>query len=109
MAQSVSIQGSNDESIVLGFDATSNFALAQQLAAFLNTEVASGKLVTVPDQGGTFPILPWGVSGAYVQTTSTLAVLPTGYTTDLISKPGRRWCSDRAPQTRQSYPEAGPI
>jgi Ca2+-binding RTX toxin-like protein len=88
MAQSVTIHGSKDETIVLGFDATSNFALAQQLANFLSSEIANHKLVTVPDQGGSFPILPWGVSGAYVQTTSTLAVLPTGYTTDLISKPG---------------------
>lgn len=88
MAQSVTIHGSNDESIVLGFDPTSNFALAQQLAAFLSTEIADYKLVTVFDQGGSFPVLPWGVSGAYVQTTSTLAVLPTGYTTDLITKSG---------------------
>ncbi len=88
MAQSVSIQGSNDQSIVLSFDATSNFALAQQLTAFLNTQIADGTLVTVPDQGGSFPVLPSGVSGAYVQTTSTLAVLPTGYTTDIITKPG---------------------
>jgi Ca2+-binding RTX toxin-like protein len=88
MAQSVTIHGSKDESIVLGFDATSNFALAQQLAAFLNTEITSGKLVTEFDQGGSYPVLPWGTSGAYVQTTSTLAVLPTGYTTDLITKAG---------------------
>jgi Ca2+-binding RTX toxin-like protein len=88
MAQSVTIHGSNDEPIVLGFDATSNFALAQQLSAFLNTEISSFRLVTEPDQGGSFPVLPFGTSGAYVQTTTTLAVLPTGYTTDLISKPG---------------------
>ncbi len=88
MAQSVTVGGSTDNPVVVGFDSTSNFALAQQLAAFLNTEIADGKLVTVPDQGGTFPVLPWGVSGAYVQTTTTLAVLPTGYTTDIINKPG---------------------
>jgi Ca2+-binding RTX toxin-like protein len=88
MAQSVTIHGSKDESIVLGFDSSSNFALAQQLTAFLNTEIAGHKLVTEFDQGGSFPILPGGISGAYVQTTSTLAVLPPGYTTDLITKPG---------------------
>jgi Ca2+-binding RTX toxin-like protein len=88
MAQSVTIHGSKDDSIVLSFDATSNFALAQQLTAFLNTEIASHKLVTEFDQGGSFPVLPSSVSGAYVQTTSTLAVLPTGYTTDLIAKAG---------------------
>jgi hypothetical protein len=88
MAGSVTINGSKDESIVLGYDATANFALAQQLSAFLNTQIAGHKLVTVFDQGGSFPVLPAGISGAYVQTTSTLAVLPTGYTTDLITKPG---------------------
>jgi Ca2+-binding RTX toxin-like protein len=88
MVQTVTIQGSHNGSIVLGFDATSNFGLAQQLAAYLNTQISDHKLVTEFDQGGSFPILPWGISGAYVQTTSALAILPTGYTTDLITKPG---------------------
>jgi Ca2+-binding RTX toxin-like protein len=88
MVQSVTIHGSHNESVVLGFDATSNFALAQQLAAFLNTQITEHKLDTEPDRGGTFPVLPWGISGAYVQSTTELAILPTGYTTDLITKPG---------------------
>jgi Ca2+-binding RTX toxin-like protein len=88
MVQSVTIHGSHNESIVLGFDATSNFALAQQLAASLNTQIADHRLVTEFDRGGIFPVLPWGTNGAYVQTTTTLAILPTGYTTDLITKPG---------------------
>src|SRR3954462_12254139 len=89
MVSSVTIQGSNLEEVTLNFDATSNFALAQQLGAFLNVQIADGKVVTVSDTGGTFPGPPSGVSGAYVQTTPALAILPTGYTTDLITKPGR--------------------
>jgi Ca2+-binding RTX toxin-like protein len=88
MVQSVTVHGSHNESIVLNYGATSNFLLAQQLAGYLNTQIADHKLVTEFDQGGTFPILPWGISGAYVQTTTQTAILPTGYTTDLITKPG---------------------
>jgi Ca2+-binding RTX toxin-like protein len=88
MVQSVTIHGSHNESVILGFGSTSNFLLAQQLASYLNTQIADHKLVTESDQGGTFPILPWGISGAYVQTTTQTAILPTGYTTDLITKPG---------------------
>jgi Ca2+-binding RTX toxin-like protein len=89
MVSSVSIQGSNHQDVTLNFDVTSNFALAQQLGAFLNVQIADGKVVTEPDTGGTFPVLPSGVAGAYVQTTTALAILPTDYTSDLITKPGR--------------------
>src|ERR1700749_2334686 len=88
MVQSVTISGSHYESVVLDFGATSNFLLAQQLSSFLNTQIADQKVVTEFDQGGTIPTLPPGTTGAYVQTTTQTVVLPTGYTTDLVTKPG---------------------
>jgi Ca2+-binding RTX toxin-like protein len=88
MAQLVTVHGSKDESITISFDSTSNFTLAQQLTAYLNAQITDGNLVTEFDQGGSLPSVPWYTSGAYVQTTSTLAVLPPGYTTDLITKDG---------------------
>jgi hypothetical protein len=88
LASTVTIHGSNNVTIPLTFDATSNVALAQQIATFLNSEIAAGKLVTSYDAA---PPLPTGVSGAYVQATTEVVKLPPGYTTDLVTKPlGRR-------------------
>jgi Ca2+-binding RTX toxin-like protein len=88
MVSSVTIHGSNHSDIAIGFDTASNLAVAQQLSAYLDVQVTNHKLVTELDSGGTFPALPSGVAGAYVQSSTTLAILPTGYTTDLITKPG---------------------
>src|SRR6202051_2361608 len=85
MVSAVTIHGSNNVPIALNFDATSNVALAQQIATYLNAEIAAGKLVTSYDAA---PPLPTGVSGAYVQTTTEVVKLPPGYTTDLVTKPG---------------------
>jgi Ca2+-binding RTX toxin-like protein len=85
MASTVTIQGSNNLPVSMHFDATSNLALAQQIATFLNAQIDVGKLVTNYDAA---PPLPTGVSGAYVQTTTEVVKLPPGYTTDLITKPG---------------------
>ena len=85
MASTVTIHGSNNVPIALHFDATSNVALAQQIATFLNAQIDSGKLVTEYDAA---PPLPTGVSGAYVQATTEVVKLPPGYTTDLVTKPG---------------------
>jgi Ca2+-binding RTX toxin-like protein len=85
LASTVTIHGSNNVAIPLTFDATSNVALAQQIATFLNSEIAAGKLVTSSDAA---PPLPRGVSGAYVQATTEVVKLPPGYTTDLVTKPG---------------------
>jgi hypothetical protein len=83
----VTIQGSNGRSLTLDFDTTSNFILARQLAAALNAEIAAGTLVTRSDPGGP-PPLPAGANGEFFQTTSGLVTLPSGYTADIISKPG---------------------
>jgi Ca2+-binding RTX toxin-like protein len=88
MVSTVTIQGSNHQPITLTFDTATNFALAQQIATYLNAEIASGKLVTEYDSAGPPPALPHGISGAYVQTTSPLVFLPADYTTDLITKSG---------------------
>jgi Ca2+-binding RTX toxin-like protein len=85
MVSAVTIHGSNNVPIALHFDATSNIALAQQIATFLNAEIAAGKLVTEYDAA---PPLPTGVSGAYVQATTEVVKLPPSYTTDLVTKPG---------------------
>jgi Ca2+-binding RTX toxin-like protein len=85
LASTVTIQGSNNVPISMHFDATSNLALAQQIATFLNAQIDAGKLVTNYDAA---PPLPTGVSGAYVQTTTEVVKLPPGYTTDLVTKPG---------------------
>ena len=88
MSASVTVQGSDHRSVSLTFDTSANFALAQQIAAALNAGIAAGKVVTAFDSDGPFPVLPTSVSGAVVQTQAGLVTLPTGYTTDLVTKPG---------------------
>lgn len=88
MVSSVTIVGSNDTPITLRFDATANFALAQQIAARIAAAIASGQMVTSFDTDGAPPHLPQGVAGAFVQTTDGFVALPHGYTTDLVTKPG---------------------
>ena len=55
LASTVTIQGSNNVPIALHFDATSNLALAQQIATYLNAEIAAGKLVTYVRCGSAAP------------------------------------------------------
>ena len=101
MVSSVTIQGSSAKPVTLGFDATSNFALAQQIAAQLNAGIASGAIVTEDDTGGSLPTLPSSVTGAYVQSTSSEVTLPSGYSSDLVTKSGNAvvFGSDQANQT----------
>jgi Ca2+-binding RTX toxin-like protein len=89
MVSSVTIVGSNHTPIVLSYDSASNFALAQQIAAQINAQIASGKLVTEFDTNGPPPTtLPKGAAGAYVQTIDPVVILPSNYTTDLVTKSG---------------------
>lgn len=88
MVSSVTIQGSTRTPFTIGFDSTTNFALAEQIAAQLNAAIARGALVTAFDTNGTPPAPLPGANGAYVQTTDGLVVLPRGYTTDLVTKTG---------------------
>jgi Ca2+-binding RTX toxin-like protein len=79
---SVTIVGSNSQSISLTFDASANYALAQQLARQINSGVADGKIVTSTDS--TQP-LAHGVTGAYLQTLPGFVSLPAGYLSDAVN------------------------
>lgn len=85
---SVTIVGSNNQLISLSFDASANFALAQRIAAQINSSVANGTMVTASDVNGPPPALPAGAKGGYFQTTSGLVAMPAGYTTDIVTKAG---------------------
>lgn len=88
MVSFVTIHGSAHNSVTLGFDSTSNIALAQEIAARINASVADGTIATTHDTSGPPPTLPSGVAGAIIQTESSLLTLPRGYTTDIVTKPG---------------------
>ena len=88
MVSFVTVHGSSGQNIKIGFDKTSNFLLAQQVAAQINAGIAAGKIVTESDQHGTPPTVPAGVTGAFVQTETPLFVMPPGYTIDLVTKRG---------------------
>jgi Ca2+-binding RTX toxin-like protein len=89
MVSSVTIAGSNHTPITLSFDSTANFALAQQIATRINAQIAAGTLTTELDTDGPPVRPPHGSAGAYVQTSSSFVVLPSSYTTDLITTPGQ--------------------
>jgi Ca2+-binding RTX toxin-like protein len=88
MVSAVTIQGSSNNTVSLGFDSKSNFALAEEIAARISAGVQAGSILTATDTSGPPPMLPAGVSGAVIQTQSGLVVLPPGYTTDLVTKAG---------------------
>jgi Ca2+-binding RTX toxin-like protein len=88
MVSFVTVQGSADRTITLGFDPKQNFALAEQIAARINAGIAAGTIATEFDSDGTPPTLPGSVTGALVQTESPLVSLPPGYTIDLVTKHG---------------------
>ena len=88
MVSFVSIKGSNSHTNSLGFDSQANFALAREIAAQITGGVTAGSIVTEEDSCGGAPTIPAGVSGALVQAHSSFAVLPAGYSIDLITKPG---------------------
>lgn len=88
MVSFVTVQGSSQQTIQIGFDSKTNFALAQQIAALVNAGVNDGTIVTEFDTAGPPPTLPAGISGALVQTRSPIELLPSGYTIDLVTKPG---------------------
>jgi Ca2+-binding RTX toxin-like protein len=88
MVSSVTISGSTHQITTIGFDSATNFALAGQIAAQINAGISAGSIVTEYDTNGSPPTLPASVSGAFVQTESPLVILPPGYTSDLVTKPG---------------------
>ena len=88
MVSYVTIPGSTDRTVTLGFDSKANFALAQELAARIGAGIADGTIVTAYDTSGTLPTISAGVSGAVIQTESGLVAMPYGYTIDLVTKPG---------------------
>ncbi len=83
------LSGSNHTPITLSFDSTANSVLAQQIATRINAQIAAGTLVTEFDTSGPPVPPPLGKSGAFVQTSSSFVVLPTSFTTDLITTPGQ--------------------
>jgi Ca2+-binding RTX toxin-like protein len=88
MVSFVTIQGSTNLPVTIGFDSNSNLVLAEQIATGINAGIKSGSIVTAYDTDGTPPPVPSSVSGALVQTQAGLAILPAGYTIDLVTKPG---------------------
>ena len=88
MVSVVTIHGSSGQDIRIGYDKSSNFLLAQQVAAQINAGIAAGKIVTESDKNGPPPTLPGGVTGAFVQTETPLFIMPPDYTIDLVTKHG---------------------
>ena len=88
MVSFVTIQGSTNLPVTIRFDSNSNLVLAEQIATGINAGIKSGSIVTAYDTDGTPPPVPSSVSGALVQTQAGLAILPAGYTIDLVTKPG---------------------
>ena len=88
MVSYVTIHGSQNQDITIGFDTKSNYLLAEQVAAGINSGIAAGTILTEPDTGGPAPTVPASVTGAFVQTTNPFFVMPPGYSIDLVTKPG---------------------
>ncbi|HEY0185468.1 MAG TPA: calcium-binding protein [Rhodopila sp.] len=88
MVSFVTISGSSHDTISVGFDTKSNAILAEQIAKNISAGVAAGTIVTASDASGPPPPLPSSVSGVFVQTQSSLVVLPPGYSTDIVTKSG---------------------
>ncbi len=88
MVSYVTIPGGGDRTISLGFDSKTNFTLAKQIATQITAGINAGSIVTAYDSDGPPPTIPAGISGALVQTQSSLVVMPTGYAIDLVTKPG---------------------
>lgn len=89
MVSSVTVTGAHNTPITLSFDATANSALAQQIAARINSQLAAGKLTEAYDTSGPPASPKHGTTGVYVQGSSTFAVLPGTYTADLVTKTGQ--------------------
>jgi Ca2+-binding RTX toxin-like protein len=88
MVSFVTIHGSQDQTISIGFDTNSNFLLAEQVAAGINAGIATGAILTEPDNGVPAPTVPASVAGAFVQTQNPFFIMPQGYSIDLVTKPG---------------------
>ena len=88
MVSYVTIHGSQNQTISIGYDTTSNFLLAQQVAAGINAGIAAGTILTEPDNGVPPPTVPASVTGAFVQTQNPFFIMPQGYSIDLVTKPG---------------------
>ncbi|HET6307334.1 MAG TPA: calcium-binding protein [Rhodopila sp.] len=88
MVSSVTVGGSGNPTATISFDSQYNLALAERIAAQINAGIGAGTIVTAYDTQGSPPPLPAGVSGVLVQSRSELMVMPRGYTTDLVTKPG---------------------
>jgi Ca2+-binding RTX toxin-like protein len=83
---SVTIVGSGSQKLSMTFDATANYALAQQIAAQINAGV-SGQTpgVTMVTSTDSAPPLARGTTGAYLQTVPGFVSLPAGYLLDNIN------------------------
>ncbi len=86
MPSSVTVLGSNQTSITLTFDSSSNYALGQQLASVINASVPGGHYLTSFDNVPP-PSIPHGFAGGFYQTTSGAGGMPPGYTVDIVSGP----------------------
>ena len=86
MPSSVTVLGSNQTSITLTFDSSSNFSLGQQLASVINASVPGGHYLTSFDNVPP-PVIPTGYAGGFYQTTQGSGGMPPGYTVDIISGP----------------------
>jgi len=85
---SVTIVGTNSQSVSLNFDSSSNFALASQIAAQITAGVAAGTMVPASDVNGTPPAVGAGKIGVYYQTQTGTVVIPSGYAVDVVTRQG---------------------
>nr|WP_294524035.1 hypothetical protein [uncultured Rhodopila sp.] len=79
---SVTITGTNSNSVVLNYDGATNYALAQTLAAQINAEIAAGNVVGDPVAPS--PVPGAGKTGILFQSTESV-ILPSNYTVDAIT------------------------
>jgi len=87
MSGTVSVLGASGKPVFLNYDSSSNFLLAQELAATITKGVEAGTILPASDVTGPPPPLPAGKSGEFVKTLSGLTALPPGYTAAVVTAP----------------------
>jgi Ca2+-binding RTX toxin-like protein len=85
---SVTIVGTNSQSVSLNFDSSSNFALASQIAAQITAGVTTSTVVPASDVNGAPPAVGNDKIGAYYQTQTGTVIMPNGYAVDVVTKQG---------------------
>src|SRR5689334_16858808 len=84
---SVTVSGTNAQTVTLSFDTPSNTLLAERLAAAISAGVTAGTIVPAIDTDGPPPPLPAGKTGEFIQTQDGTTFLPPGYTAFVDTAP----------------------